>query len=45
VGVLDGVVGYGVRSGEARPAQMIGELRRALGSYLANLESCARVTA
>lgn len=37
VAIVDGVVGYALRSDDVRPAQMMAELRRALCAYLAAL--------
>lgn len=41
VAVLDGVVSYGLRSGEVRPREMMTELGRVLGGYLATLDASA----
>jgi AcrR family transcriptional regulator len=40
VAIVDGIVGYGLRSDDVRPAQMATELRRALCAYLSALDTC-----
>jgi AcrR family transcriptional regulator len=45
VAIVDGVVGYGLRSDDVRPAQMMTELRRALCAYLNALDVCRRDSA
>jgi AcrR family transcriptional regulator len=41
VAIVDGIVGYGLRSDDVRPEQLGVELRRALGAYLNALEEGA----
>jgi AcrR family transcriptional regulator len=40
VAIVDGIVGYGLRSDDVRPKQMVEELRRALCAYLGALDAC-----
>lgn len=45
VGMLDGVVGYALRARDVAPAQMKGELRRALAAYLSAIERASAAPA
>ncbi len=45
VGMLDGVVGYALRTGDVSAEQLTTELRRALVAYLSRLEEIARAAA
>lgn len=40
VALLDGIVGYGLRSSDVEPHEMLLEMRRLLGAYLAALGEC-----
>lgn len=42
VAIVDGIVGYALRSDDVRPAPMLAELHRALCAYLGALGSCGR---
>lgn len=42
VAIVDGIVGYGLRSDDVSPKQMVAELRRVLGAYLGALDECAK---
>jgi AcrR family transcriptional regulator len=41
VAIVDGMVGYGLRSDDVKPSQMVVELRRVLSAYLGALDDCA----
>jgi AcrR family transcriptional regulator len=41
VAIVDGIVGYGLRSDDVSAAQMVAELRRVLCAYLGALDECA----
>jgi AcrR family transcriptional regulator len=45
VALLDGIVGYGLRSDDVAPRHMLAELRRALRAYLGALGQCGRLAA
>ncbi len=40
VALLDGIVGYGLRSDDVRPRELLLELRRVLGAYVTALGNC-----